>query len=152
MNKDYKKEIEELRKMLRYYGNVILVRECDKGIVLITENKKTLSFVERDGEIYHLVYQVINLISQECITFEDALNKFEEQAKSRFEFDKDLLSYIEKILNDDNYSIKFTDDIVFPIFIQYTDEENNIHQTYLNHNSNQLKALEFKIKQIKEGR
>lgn len=74
--KNYKNEIEKLKKMLKYYGNVILVRECDHGIVLITEQKRTISFVERDGEIYHLVYQIVTLISQEGISFEEAFKRF----------------------------------------------------------------------------
>ena len=66
-------------KMLKYYGKIVLIRECDKGIVLITENQKTITFVEHDGEIYYLVCEIVNLISHDGLTFEDAFNKFEKQ-------------------------------------------------------------------------
>ena len=150
--KNYEKEIKNLKKMLKYYGKIVLIRECDKGIVLITENQKTITFVEHDGEMYYLVCEIVNLISHDGLTFEDAFNKFEKQNKSQFELDENSLSYIKEILNNNDYSIKFTHDMVFPVLIQYTDEENNIHQTYLNQNSKKFKALKFEINKMKDGK
>lgn len=141
--KNYKNEIEKLKKMLKYYGNVILVRECDHGIVLITEQKRTISFVERDGEIYHLVYQIVTLISQEGISFEEAFKRFEQENKNHFNCSQESLDYIKNILSNPAYTIKMLNDPNFPIMIQCVDSENNVTVVYVNKNSDKYKA--FKI-------
>lgn len=140
--KNYKIEIEQLKKMLKHYGNVVLIRQCDKGIVLITEYQKSLTFVERDGEIYYLVYEIIDLISKEGLTFENAFKKFEE-ISSCYDLLKQDIEYMKNILDDKDYYIKQTKDEDFPIIIQYVDEEKDIYQTYLNRNSNKYKALKI---------